>query len=447
MKYHSSTNMEAARRTDPIWLPWVSSMAPWINKMAGRNDLVVRILPNIGAPARFCMTLPLVDFNVAYMNKVDPSRIGTAAFMLHNPDLAGAGVHEALHARLTPDTRMLLKNYPREYDTMMLLEEGRIETIGYQGNFLTASERLAMQAMILEIVIKDFIAGMEQGETEQPYDKMVRLAGLVLARREAGLVPNNSKTAKMFDLIADTLGEELTETLRKIAVAYANTHDVPTMVVLARQWLDATQENKPGDEGEGEDGGEQGEQDDSSEGQEGDGQEGDSNQGEGEDSDEDGDGSEGGGDSDEDGDKEDSDSGGSGSGDDSEDATDEGDDSGAGDDSGDNEEPADGKEDSGEAGGEGDDSDDSEGTGPDGGQSSRHETQEAGQGQYDSAQSAFDEALSEILNEISEAQQDVRTEIREQQVFEVRAEARASAQTKAKWQAVGQDMMRRARRR
>lgn len=312
--------------TDPKWYPVTRGLNRWLNKMARRKDLAVRVLRgNIGAPARYVPNVAEIDFSEALLSKVDPRDVGSEDFVIKYPFLAGGGVHEAAHARWsTFDIPTLHKAYGRRHaQTFMLLEEGRCET--QQWDDLTESERDALRSLVLDLVLKDVLP--DDG-SEPDFDDprlVLRLMGLIAARARIGIIDTSQpKAARIMQHLRDALGEHF-DTFNSLAVEFASTKNddyysrknyVMTLNDVVSRWIAAEDAVIPPPEDGGEDGdsGEDGESGDESDGKgkgkgksqpddsdsDSDGSGGDSSDDEG-DNDADADGDKGDGDGDEDG--------------------------------------------------------------------------------------------------------------------------------------------------
>lgn len=267
--------------TDPKWYPVTRGLNRWLNKMARRNDLAVRVLRgNFGAPARYVPNVAEIDFAESLLAKVDPTTVGAQDFVIKHPKIAGGAVHEAAHARWsTFDLPSIAKQYgPRHANTFALLEEGRCET--QQWPDLTDTERDALSFMVLNLVLREILDAQDaEADDDAPdYDPMsdprtlVRLVGLIAGRCETGIIDKSQvKVVALLDRLRDVLGEHF-DTLWDLAVTFARSRNddhysdnVHTRVrhEVVRQWLATVDDLLPPDEtggsGSGKDESEEGE--------------------------------------------------------------------------------------------------------------------------------------------------------------------------------------------
>lgn len=304
-----SRAMRGANKTDPKWYPTTQGLHRWLNRMAERQDLTVRVLKRTdGAPARFIPAVAEIDISEALISQIDPIIAGSPEFVVKHRAVAGACVHEAAHARHS--TRIDLSKIQRQHGArhaavFAMLEEGRCET--QQWPNLNGVERLALQSMVLEIVLRDI---QDEDGKVPPLDIRVilRLTGLLSARIEVGIVDVNQPQGKrMHDALMGALGVEFAS-LYDIAVRFSNVgldwygDGEDRLHSLVREWI-AVEDTliPPADEdGSGGEDGEEGDEDSEGESQggsgkgkskpEGSGDPGDSGDADGEDEDSEGEG-------------------------------------------------------------------------------------------------------------------------------------------------------------
>lgn len=270
MSTRSNTTREGSvPKTDPKWYPTTQGLNRWINKMADRSDLTVRVLRHTsGAPARFVPTEAEIDINEGLIAAIDPTIAGSPEFVCKHRAIAGACVHEACHARCSTliDLNKIARRYGRRHTTVFqMLEEGRCETQSWP--HLSGVEKLALQSMVLEIVLRDMED--ENGET-QAIDMrgVVRLAGLLLARINTGIVDISAPMGgRMNDALIEALGAEYA-TLYDLAVRFSHItvgywdHGEDELHAIVRKWIEVEDRIIPPDEGGdgGDEGGEPGEE-------------------------------------------------------------------------------------------------------------------------------------------------------------------------------------------
>lgn len=255
--------------TDPKWYPTTRGLNRWINRMARRTDLAVRVLKKTsGAPARFVPREAEIDINEGLIAKIDPKVAGSAEFVIKHRAIAGACVHEACHARhSTMDLERIHRQYGARHSYVLtMLEEGRCET--QQWDDLTDVEKIALQSMVLDIVLDDLVD--EDGNVPDFNDprQTLRLLALVAARVNVGIIDTSLPKAKaIYDALVDQLAEhfgtfyDLAVRFSQISLGYyaSNEDDLHKIV---REWIAAQDEHFPPPEDEGGDEGEDGDEGD-----------------------------------------------------------------------------------------------------------------------------------------------------------------------------------------
>lgn len=251
--------------TDPRWYPTTQGLNRWLNKMADRRDLTVRVLKKTsGAPARFVPTSAEIDINEGLIARIDPREAGSPDFVIKHRAIAGACVHEAAHARhSTMNLPGIAKAHgDRHTGVFAMLEEGRCET--QQWPHLSEIERAALQSMVLDIVLRDMED--DEGNTrELDIAGCIRLTGLLAARMERGIVDiTQPMGGRLHRALGDVLGEDYA-VLADIAVDFSNvslndywdrTNSEETLHELVRRWIEVEDRILPPSEDEGGEGGE-----------------------------------------------------------------------------------------------------------------------------------------------------------------------------------------------
>lgn len=261
IKYRSETRAEA---TDPKWYGVGSQIGQLVNILSDRSDLVAYVGPGAGgvAPACYTPATAEVEINVdaAFGKNVEPADIGDIrerTTQFEWPKATGAIFHEALHARLSQwDIPKAAKELEHdEFMALILLEEGRIESIGVS---LMPENAGFLRAAALEIVLADL---SEDTLAASDTEMAARLAALTLARVDAGSL-DESDCALLGETIVAKLGEKRVAELRSLwlaAQAHAKHHDASDMYPLAREWArivkEAAEENGDAGQGENEPGG------------------------------------------------------------------------------------------------------------------------------------------------------------------------------------------------
>lgn len=228
------------RNTDPEWFPISSMIGRLANKWAGREDLIAFVGEGAGSGSPACFkpgTAEVeVDLEVAFCKGVTPDMIGDLtqrSNMYEWPKAIGAIMHEAFHAKhsLWDIEKMLKDLTPDEVQAMVLLEEGRIESLGMSA---VPYARPFLRACAMDIVL----AGAAENFRSQTID-VANMVALIHARIDAGVL-DSIEVAEVKGMIDDYLGEDTINALRDVAArAQAHTDDSDEMPLyaLAREWV------------------------------------------------------------------------------------------------------------------------------------------------------------------------------------------------------------------
>jgi hypothetical protein len=253
MSTSTLSGREGVVLTDPKWHPFTRGMTKWVNRMAGRNDLSVRVLAKTsGAPARFIHSRASIDINEKVLDKISEKIVGSQEFVALYPDEAGLIVHEtAGHARnsyLIDLTRIVKVHGPRHASTFKLLEEGRCERQGIP--HMTKVELYALRSTVLNILLNDL---REETADEQiatsPGKMVLHTLGLVAARVDAGILDvTQPKAHKVVEGLRRGLGEDWYRRFSDVAIEFSKQQiepwhsDEKRMHELVRDWLELEQE-------------------------------------------------------------------------------------------------------------------------------------------------------------------------------------------------------------
>ena len=253
MSISTLSGREGVVLTDPKFLPFTMGMTKWVNTMAGRKDLSVRVLSKTsGAPARFLHARASVDINEKMLAGLDPAIVGSQEFVALYPAKAGLMVHEtAGHARnsylLNLDT--IMRKYGNHHTNVFkLLEEGRCERQGQP--YMTRVELFALRSAVLDILLDDL---REETADEQvansPGTLILHTLGLVAARADGGILDvTQPKAAKVLDGLETGMGVRWYKTFTDLAVEFSKQKvgpwdsDEPTMHELTKEWVKAEEE-------------------------------------------------------------------------------------------------------------------------------------------------------------------------------------------------------------
>lgn len=216
LRYHLNT------RVDPKWFEATAALLPFAQRLTGRKDIQVRILPRIGAPARFIPTTAQMDISTGYLRDVNPSSMARPDFILTHPELVGALVHESAHGRFTRiGLPGLLKQYGKKwYGTWQLLEEARCERQLLP--LLEPIEKAALEATVLQIVLRD---SKKNGTAEEQLDshrQSAHLVGLLAGRLAAGTITReNEKIDRLWLKMTTILGADTLKVFNDLAVSFS----------------------------------------------------------------------------------------------------------------------------------------------------------------------------------------------------------------------------------
>lgn len=238
IKYRNTTRSE---RTNPDWYGVGAQIGQLANMMSGRADLIAFVGEGAGGQAPACYTPATaeveVNVDIAFGRGVTPADIGDlrereTQFMW--PKAMGAIFHEALHARYSNwDIEKAFNDLESdEFGALLLLEEGRIESLGVS---MMPENAGFLRACALEIVLADLA---EEDANETDTRMAARLAALTLARVDAGSIMDEDVTA-LRETITGKLGAERLDALRQLWIAsqaYDRHYDATGMYDLAREW-------------------------------------------------------------------------------------------------------------------------------------------------------------------------------------------------------------------
>ena len=250
---HIKTSSERASATPPEWLPLGRQIGELANEWSGRYDLVGYVGENAGHGAPACYNPALAEIEVdvarAFGKGIKPEMIGD----LHQrknqyefPRAIGALYHEAFHATFSewsmPEAHEALEQ--DEYDSLVLLEETRIE---YQGLLAKPRARQFLRACAMELVVADSAEGFS---TMPDTKKSAFLVALVHSRVEAGIL-DPEDVAEITDLVDSFLGYDTVSALLEVAEKFRSHDDhanaYPVLYDLAREWAkivrDKSEEN------------------------------------------------------------------------------------------------------------------------------------------------------------------------------------------------------------
>jgi hypothetical protein len=244
---------------DPAWLKVGAEVGALANSLAGRGDIAVRIGADTssGAPACFAPLTAEMELSASYaFGNVDPKRVGNIterAVQFEYPQATGLTFHEALHARFStwdlPAAAAALTE--PEMQALVLLEEGRIESLGLK---LYPDNACFLRAVVLGIVMSDLKTNPITEFT--PTRAAAQVLALTSARVDAGSV-ELADIESVERVVTRKLGVELFNSLRELWVEAQATEasDITKLYDIARRWAklveDKAEANGEGRQGDG----------------------------------------------------------------------------------------------------------------------------------------------------------------------------------------------------
>lgn len=311
----------------PEYLDLTRMIARRARTITGLYGLAVMVVADpFGAPARFVPASREVHIHKSVVEHIDLRSIRSVQELnAKHPEVMGVVLHELFHAMHSMSAEDMLRfqkeHGARLYKAVALLDEGRIESLGYPN--LTGIEKEALRAMVPEFVLSDVDPDEEPDEVVKSIKQGVRLVGLLAARAEAEVLDmDNPRCIAVWSGTVSAMGEwfspffDIAQKFSKIT--YTSRSEQQEMAALAEEWIaledallaeqkEREDERKKREKGESTDDGD-GESEEDGDGDEEGEDEGDGKGKGDEEGDEEGDGSKGAGDEDgdEDGESEDS---------------------------------------------------------------------------------------------------------------------------------------------
>jgi hypothetical protein len=241
MGQHLRYDHHRAGATPPEWLQVGRSVGELVNQCALRNDVIAYIGPGAGGDGVACYnpTLGEVEVNVerAFGKGVRPDQVGDFTKRDQHyefPRAAGAVMHEAFHARfsLWGFERAAASLTPDEFQSLLLLEESRIESYGRAA---LPESLVFLRSSALELAIGDAEERFAEGSNVRGAAMIV---ALVHGRVEAGVL-EREEVESLLLLVESALGSgvvgRLVDILRRVHL-HADHANVDPLCELAREW-------------------------------------------------------------------------------------------------------------------------------------------------------------------------------------------------------------------
>lgn len=264
MKHLDITATERYAHSNREWLRLGAQIGELVNEWSGRNDLVASVSSEGGAGAPACYKPQLAEIEInkemVFGELATPENIGDFSERTTQYEWSkatGAIIHEAFHAKFSSmDLGKLSKELSStEMKALILLEEGRIESLGVEDD---PDSRVFLRACAMDIVLS---------ETKDISGEVLNVAG---ASTLIGLVHSRvlndilfaSEVKGVLDVVDSVLGKDVVTQLVSICDKFQNITNtseisVEKMKELAREWV-AIVSKLQDEKGEKEEQGEQG---------------------------------------------------------------------------------------------------------------------------------------------------------------------------------------------
>jgi len=250
---HIKSSETAGKSTPVEWLMVGRHIGELVNAWSDRSDLVALASKDAGggiAPACYNPKLAEVEVNTdaAFGKATTPEMVGDLTERKQQfefPTATGAILHEAFHAKFSIfDMETAYKDLAKdEFDALMLLEEGRIET---QGLLHKPDSLNFLRACAMDLVISD--AKDMMSEETSSVASASQAVGLILARVDAGII-DATEVKNVIDVIDKVLSAEVVEKLLAISKTFRATlisfqSQVTVLYDLAKEWAKIVREVK-----------------------------------------------------------------------------------------------------------------------------------------------------------------------------------------------------------
>lgn len=224
--------------TPPEWLKVGASVGALTNYFAGRGDIAacVSTTTSSGAPACFAPATAEVEVatDLAFGKGTQPDMIGDLlerGEQFKFPRATGLIFHEAMHARFSVwDIQKAAETLtPKEFESLILLEEGRIESLGLN---IYPDNACFLRACVLDLVMRDLD---EEPLMDSPTRAAAKILLLTSARVDAGSIKGSDVVA-IEEVITKKISLDLFDKLRQLWVQAQATTNIEELYVIAREW-------------------------------------------------------------------------------------------------------------------------------------------------------------------------------------------------------------------
>ena len=228
----------------PEYLDITRMIARRARTVTGIYGLAVLVVDeDFGAAARFVPATNEVHIHHSVMERVNPREIRSVAELnAKHPEIMGAVLHELFHAMHSMNARQMdafqRQHGTKVYGAIALLDEGRIESLGYPK--LSGIEQEALRAMVPEFVLRDVDPDDEPDELVKSIRQGIRLVGLLAARADAEILDiENPRCEAIWAGTVLAMGEWFSPFF-KIAQRFAAIQniDLNAMKALADEWIE-----------------------------------------------------------------------------------------------------------------------------------------------------------------------------------------------------------------
>lgn len=251
---HLLSGADRFEKTPTEWLPFGQEVGKICNAWANRDDIVAFVGEGAGqgiAVACWAPSTAEMEISVkeAFGKSIEPWMVDDfteRSTHFEFPQVAGATLHEAMHARHTRFSLDEMFNLRQRKETFAVshliewLEETRIERMGVKH---WPRNRAFLRSSALKLSLSD----MDEVETQFKQAHVMQMSKLILlslARVDAGVLETGD-VKRIRDVAAEALGEDVLDKLRDIWVQaqhWSKDDDMSGLQRLAEEWVDLLKE-------------------------------------------------------------------------------------------------------------------------------------------------------------------------------------------------------------